>query len=205
MINRIGKSKGRIALVVGVFLVLPWIGWNTLPKFTPSTDSANRPADSHTISQPLAANELAASSVERGQGLFMGKLHFENDGPPCMGCHNVGSNGILGGGAMGPDLTDVSTRRNQPELAAILSNSAAAKAPVMKPIYVEHPLTAEEQADLLAFINASVGQPETNREWWVIGISLAGFLAAVVLIELVYHRRLHGVRKPMVRQAYSRK
>jgi hypothetical protein len=122
-----------------------------------------------------------------------------------MGCHNIGSNGILGGGALGPDLTNVSTKRSQSELMAILANLDPAKAPVMQPIYAAHPLTVEEQADLLAFMNASVGQPETKREWLVIGISLVGFLAVVVLIELVYHRRLRGVRKPMVRQANSKK
>jgi mono/diheme cytochrome c family protein len=150
----------------------------------------------------LQANPLPASSVGdagRGRKLFMGNLHFQNGGPPCMGCHNVGSNGILGGGALGPDLTNVAARRSQSELAEILASPVS----VAKPIYSEHPLTAEEQADLLAFLNASVGQPETNREWLVIGISLIGFLAAVGLIELVYHRRLRGVRKPMLRKTYA--
>lgn len=40
----------------------------------------------------------------------MGYTHFEHEGPPCMGCHSVGENGLLGGGAMGPDLTNVSNR-----------------------------------------------------------------------------------------------
>jgi hypothetical protein len=131
----------------------------------------------------------------------MGNLRFQNGGPPCMGCHNIGENGLLGGGAMGPDLTNVSTRRSQSELAAILSNSEAAKAPIMQPIYAEHSLTAEEQADLLTFIDASAGQPETNREGLVIGISLAGFVAAVVLLGFVYRGRLRGVRRPLVKKA----
>ncbi len=135
----------------------------------------------------------------------MGSLHFEKGGPPCMGCHNVGSNGLLGGGALGPDLTNISTERSQSELQSILSNAETADIPVMRPIFDEHPLTVEEQADLLAFINASVGQPEVDREWWVIGISLAGFVGAIVLIELIFHRRLRGVRKPMLRQANAKK
>lgn len=118
-----------------------------------------------------------------------------------MGCHSVGSNGLLGGGALGPDLTNVTTRRSPAELTAILSNWGTISMPVMDPIYYEHPLSSKEQSDLLAFLRASAGQPETNREGWVIGISLAGFLAAVGMIELVYHRRLRGVRKPLIRKA----
>ena len=131
----------------------------------------------------------------------MGNVHFQNDGPPCMGCHNVASNGLLGGGAMGPDLTNVSTQRSQEEIASILSNSGPTISPVMQPIFAEHPLTASEQADLIAFLNSSVGQPESNREIIVIGISLAGFAAAVVLLGIVYRGRLRGVRKPLLKKA----
>ena len=131
----------------------------------------------------------------------MGYTHLENGGPPCMGCHNIGSNGVLGGGAMGPDLTGVSTRRSPSELGETLTNPG----PVMAPIFSEHPLTAEEQADLIAFMEVSAGQPETNREWLVIAISLAGFLAAVGLIQFLYRKRLRGVRKPLVKKARSQK
>ncbi len=75
----------------------------------------------------------------------------------------------------------------------------------MKPIYAEHLLTESEQADLIAFLEASAGQPETNRELLVIGISLIGFFAAIGLIALVYRRRLRGVRKPLVNKANSEK
>jgi hypothetical protein len=115
-----------------------------------------------------------------------------------MGCHSVGENGILGGGAMGPNLTNVSNKRSQDELASILSNSGPAISPVMEPIFTEHPLTKSEQADLISFLNASIGQPETDKEWLVIGISLIGFLAAVLVLGFVYRGRLRGVRKALV-------
>lgn len=133
----------------------------------------------------------------------MGNAHFQNDGPPCMGCHNVGSNGLLGGGAMGPDLTNVSIRLSQEEIASILSNSGQTISPVMQPIFTEHPLSEIEQADLIAFLNASVGQPESNREIIVIGISVAGFAAAVLLLGFVYRGRLRGIRKPLLKKALT--
>ena len=131
----------------------------------------------------------------------MGYVHFQNDGPPCMGCHNVGDYGILGGGAMGPDLTNVSSKRSPDEIASILSNSGTTISPVMQPIFTTHPLTESEQADLIAFLNASVGQPQSNREVLVIGISLAGFVAAVLLLGFVYRGRLRGVRRPLLKKA----
>jgi mono/diheme cytochrome c family protein len=47
----------------------------------------------------------AAGDPERGESLFRGDIHFANEGPPCMGCHNIGSYGNMGGGMLGPDLT----------------------------------------------------------------------------------------------------
>jgi mono/diheme cytochrome c family protein len=148
-----------------------------------------------------AEQAAPAGDVERGRALFMGYRHFQNDGPACMGCHSVGNNGLLGGGALGPDLTDVTTRRNPLELAATLGSSPKTLSPVMQPIYAEEPLTAAEQADLIAFFTTSVGQQESNYELVLLAISTAGFLAIVVFIQFVYRKRLRGVRRPLVDKA----
>ncbi len=119
-----------------------------------------------------------------------------------MGCHNIGSNGALGGGVLGPDLTNASTKYSDADLAAALADIPW---PTMQPIFFEHPLTVEEQADLGAFIQAAAGQPETNKEVLVIAISLTGFIAAAVFFGIVYRRRLRGVRKPLVERIRSGK
>jgi hypothetical protein len=148
-------------------------------------------------------NMSQPGNAESGQALFMGKSHFEHEGPPCMGCHSVGENGILGGGAMGPNLTNVSTRRSQTEILGVLSNTGQVTSSVMKPIYTDAPLTAQEQADLLAFLQASAGQPETNREGWVIGISLIGAAFGAAVIGVIYRNRLRSVRRALVKRALS--
>lgn len=135
----------------------------------------------------------------------MGYAHFQNSGPPCMGCHSVGQNGLLGGGAMGPNLTNVSTRRSDVEILGILSNKGKIISPVMQPIYEDFPLTIQEQADLLAFVKSSDGQPESDKELLVISISLAGFVAAVVVLGFIYRGRLRGVRKALVRKARAKR
>ncbi len=146
------------------------------------------------------AVNLPPGDAARGKALFMGIVHFHNDGPPCMGCHNFGSNGILGGGALGPDLTRVATKYNEASLAAALANIPF---PNMKPIFTRHPLTAEEQADLRAFLLAKTSSQATNKEMWVIGISLVGLVGAALLVGLLYRRRLQPVRRTLVERVRS--
>lgn len=183
MISRYGKLKRILPLFI-VFLVFLLSGCG--------------PASEAKAADLVSPRAIAAGNVDNGRDLFMGYTHFENDGPPCMGCHSVGENGLLGGGAMGPDLTNVFSQRSQPEILAVLSNTGRKTSPVMRPIYTDHPLTWEEQVDLIAFLETSVGQPESDKELLVIGISVAGFVAAVMLLGFVYRGRLRGVRRALV-------
>lgn len=205
MTNRNGIFTARIFPLFVLFLILPLLGWNTLPKLTTRGLTETREPSRTAAQRSIPAPVSAAGDAIGGGDLFMGKLHFTNGGPPCMGCHNVGSNGLLGGGAMGPDLTDVSARRTRAEILGILSNTGPIPSPVMQPIFTESPLTTEEQAALLAFLEASVGQPATNKEIIVLGISLAGFVAAVAFLGFVYRGRLRGVRRPLLKRALAEK
>ena len=191
MTNSSSEFKERMSIIFIVFLTVLLVGCG--------------PATEVKIAQPASVAAIAAGNVDNGRDLFMGYAHFENDGPPCMGCHSVGENGLLGGGAMGPNLTNVSTKRSQDELVSILSNSGTVISPVMQPIFTEHPLTENEQADLITFMKSSVGQPESDKELLVIGISLAGFVGAVMLLGFVYRGRLQGVRKALVERGKSGK
>lgn len=150
---------------------------------------------------PPGAN-MAAGDPERGEDLFMGDIHFANEGPPCMGCHNIGSYGILGGGTLGPDLTGTWAKYGESGLASVLANIAF---PTMKPIYDDHPLTADEQADLYAFFKIAANQPQTNKEIWVIGLSLAGFLSVLLLFGFVWRGGLKSVGSRLSKQARTEK
>jgi mono/diheme cytochrome c family protein len=205
MINRISRFRMQPVFLLIVLLALTMLSWNALPKSVHSSIPIDKPVAANTRLQSAASQNSPAGNAESGQELFMGYAHFQNAGPPCMGCHSVGQNGLLGGGAMGPDLTNVSTRRSDMEILGILSNSGETISPVMQPIYEDFPLTAQEQADLLAFVKSSVGQPESDKELLVLGISLAGFVAAVVVLGFIYRGRLRGVRKALVRKAQAKK
>ena len=136
----------------------------------------------------------AAGEPGRGEALFAGTVDLQNGGTPCLGCHSAGHTGLLGGGVVGPDLTQVAARYGTGLQAAL----AAVPWPTMSPIFARHPLTPQEQADLLAFFQASAAQQPTNRGWAVLALSLAGFAGALVAIGFVWRRRLRGVRRQMV-------
>ncbi|HRQ21806.1 MAG TPA: c-type cytochrome, partial [Anaerolineales bacterium] len=148
-----------------------------------------------------SAEMIANGDVENGRKLFMGYVHLEHEGPPCMGCHNVGENGLLGGGALGPDLTNITTEWSDDEIIGLMSNTGPLISPVMQPIYAVDPLTAQEQADLLAFMKVSVGEPEADRELLVLGVSILLTIGAVIVLGFVYRNRLRSVRRALVTKA----
>lgn len=187
MINRSGKLKEQIPLLSIVFLLFLLVGCGAAPEAE--------------TAQPASAEAIANGDVENGRKLFMGYAHFEHEGPPCMGCHSVGDNGFLGGGALGPNLTNISTERSDEEIIGVLSNTGSVISPVMKPIYETDPLTAQEQADLLAFMKSSAGKPEADRELLVFGISILGTIGAAIVLGFIYRNRLRSVRRALVNKA----
>jgi len=187
MMNRSRKFKERIYLLVIASFTILLFGCGAAPK--------------EISTQPPSAEMIANGDMENGRKLFMGYVHLEHEGPPCMGCHSVGDNGFLGGGALGPNLTNISAERSDEEIIGVLSNTGTVISPVMKPIYETDPLTAQEQADLLAFMKASVGEPETDRELLVFGISIIGTICAAIVFGFIYRNRLRSVRRALVNKA----
>ena len=187
MLNKSDQKKTLMYLLLMILLLSLLVGCSS--------------ALATQTAEPVSAEMIANANVENGRKLFMGYAHFEHEGPPCMGCHSVGENGLLGGGALGPDLTNVSAQRSDIEILGILSNTGTVTSPVMQPIYITDPLTAEEQADLLAFMKASVGEPETDRELLVLGISIIGTIGAAIVFGFIYRNRLRSVRRALVNKA----
>ncbi len=108
-----------------------------------STSQANDPAQ-----QVMAMT----GSVERGRLLFSGGTGMQNGGTPCMACHSVSGVSWLGGGALGPDLTQVYSRLGRTGLASALGSLPF---PTMQGVFAGKPLALAEQADLLAFFEKS--------------------------------------------------
>jgi cytochrome c2 len=135
-----------------------------------------------------------------GRELFVGGAKFHNGGPPCMSCHSISGIGALGGGTLGPDLTDA--YRKYGGDAGLASFLTSVPTPTMNAVWSRQPLTPQEIADLTGFIKeASVAQ----RPLSAIGrLALLGLLALIVIIAIgafYWRKRLRGVRIPLVQRA----
>ena len=146
---------------------------------------------------PQAAN-APKGNPEIGKDLFTGVVRFANGGPPCMACHSVSGIGALGGGQLGPDLTEVVKRYGG--ASAVDAFIAGTPTPTMKAVWGQRPLTAEDRANVVSFLGqAEVAQRPAEAIW-----ELAGLAALGVVIMLVFaawnwsHRLRFGVRGPMV-------
>lgn len=196
MLKRFSRSKKVRALLIaaGSYGIL------TLLLF-----SQTLPAQSALVSRlAVQAPELPTGDPENGQALFLGKTPLENDGPPCMSCHNVSGVGLLGGGSVGPDLTDLAAWYTEAELASDLADIPF---PTMKPSYSAHPLTPAERADLSAFLLVPRQSQQNNvNALVVLGVGLLGCVAAAGFFGFIYRWRLRSVRKALVAQTlFSRR
>jgi mono/diheme cytochrome c family protein len=167
--------------------------------------------------QTQAAPQAPAQAGDpvAGWRVFTGNASLAGGGPACIGCHSVNGLGGLGGGALGPDLTHAAQRYPGPGLAAVLGNIAF---PTMIGPFANRPLTAQEQADLVAYLAAAdQGNPVapaavaaapgaiTRDTGLVLAAGLAGAFALTLLLAVFWPRqrqsvsaRLRGARKPAV-------
>ncbi len=164
-----------------------------------SVDSANVPVPAAAPPAPLPAGD-----AERGKALFLGTTRPANGGPACMVCHSVVGIGALGGGALGPDLTEVFSRYGgQAGLSAFLANPSTV---TMNAVWASRPLTDQERADLVAFFESATRPARPPSTLLTLaGLSSAGAVLMIAAAQVWWRRRLMGVRRPMLARAGARK
>jgi len=155
------------------------------------------PGQAGTTAQAASAPAVQGNP-EAGKDLFTGVVRFANGGPPCMACHSVGGIGALGGGQLGPDLTEVVKRYGG--AAAVDAFVAGTPTPTMRAVWSQHPLTTQERADVVSFIGqAEVSQRPAEAIWQLTGVAVLGVVILLVIAALRWQNRLRfGVRRPMV-------
>lgn len=144
------------------------------------------------------APALPAGDPVLGRNLFTGITRMQNGGPPCMACHNVAGIGALGGGALGPNLDPAYQKYGASGLASIL---ASPPFPTMLPIFSSHPLTLNEQANILAFLQQApaTARPAPEIEQ-LAGLAIAGTLILLGIAQVTWRHRLRAVRRPMLQR-----
>lgn len=115
---------------------------------------------------------------KRGKEYFNGIRPFQNGGSPCMACHTIPGIGGLGGGALGPELTQAYAKFGEDGLTSVL---ASLPFPTMAPIFGNRPLTPKEQADLKSFLRQA-NAAERPLETLGLLAALAGAGAVALLV-----------------------
>lgn len=159
-------------------------------------------AEESTAPQPAAAPAitLPPGDPAAGRALFTGAGPPFWGGAACISCHSVSGVGTLGGGSLGPDLTNVHTRYGEAGLASALQTLPF---PTMQGIFGDRPLTEQEAANLYAYfvqIDQTEPQPLDLTALFV-AIGLWASLVLGFLAHLTWRRRLTEVRRPMLKRA----
>ncbi len=146
------------------------------------------------------AVKFPAGDAEAGRELFVGNKRLQNGGPPCMSCHSISGIGALGGGTLGPDLTNVFTTLGGE--AGTESFLSSVPTPTMSAVWSKHPLTPQEIANLVAFIKeGEVAQRSPGILAQLIVLAIIAALILVIIFATYWRRRLRGVRIPLVARA----
>lgn len=136
--------------------------------------------------QPAPAPPPApVGDAVHGAQLFTGGARLQAGGTPCIACHSVEGTAFLGGGALGPDLTQVYTRYGgDPGLSAAL---AGLPFPTMQSIFNSRPLTPVEQADLLAFFAAAdQGRTPRTQAYLLASLGVGAGLVGALFIGMTF-------------------
>jgi len=148
----------------------------------------------------ISGRAFTADDVSLGKQLFLGEQPLANGGPACVSCHTLGTISGLGGGRLGPDLTNVFDRLGgRSGLRAWLSTPPT---PTMQSIFGKRALEPEEMLPLLAVIDdANSRSQPANRSSLVrfFAFGFGGMLAGLVLLQIAWRGRIRSVRRSIVR------
>ena len=137
------------------------------------------------------AQTLPEGSAAAGKLLFSGLRGFQKRGAQCFACHSVASIAPPDGGSLGPDLTGALGKYGGAKgLARVL---AGMPFPTMAPVYRDHALTPQEQADLAAYLGVAGGAP-ASMTLFVAALALWGLSGLYVILHAVWGGRLGRVR-----------
>jgi len=154
----------------------------------------------------LSDRPFTAEDVRRGREIFLGIRRLGNGGPACVSCHSVKGIGVLAGGGLAPELSQVFERLNgRKGLATWLSAPATV---TMQAVFAPRPLDLDQEIlPLLAYF-AAIAQdpPESSQASTLIFVllGLAGSAAVLMIFDVLWRNRFRGVRKELVAESAER-
>jgi len=134
------------------------------------------------ISEDSLAIIYSIEHMPAGRALFYGHTRFANNAPPCISCHNINDQSVLGGGKMALDLTGSYAKLGAPGIAAIIKNPPF---PVMKRAMLNHEINEDESQALISLFKADGEQPYPAGKRGLIFFGL-GLVCALILLGHIY-------------------
>ena len=149
--------------------------------FLESSSAASQSTPTAGASQPTLTAPAVVGNAAAGQRYFTGETSLANGGTACIACHSISGSGVLDGGTLGPDLTQVLTRYGEPGLTAAISDI---NFPTMIGIFGAKPLTSQEVSDLVAYFTETNVQPASVGTKTGLYLGIAGGLAMILFAVL---------------------
>lgn len=147
----------------------------------------------------LAQAQTLTGPAAQGRELFTGHTRFQNGGPACIICHATSGIGFPNGGTLGPNLSGLYNKLGPAGAKAVFETLYF---PAMVPIYSRHPLTTNEQGDLLSFFKATANLPRPpDPTGKILIVAIIGAVIFLLLTAFFWRKRVLGVRETMVRTA----
>lgn len=147
----------------------------------------------------ISERPLTPQDIERGRDLFVGRTALTGGAPACLSCHTTSGASGLGGGRLGPDLTDAYARlEGRKALGAWLS---APPSPTMQPVFRDQKLDGEEVLALIAYLKdeAERAREHSGMSPVLFIVSSVGLCALVlVAFDFAWRQRYRAVRRPLV-------
>ncbi|MCC7476675.1 MAG: c-type cytochrome [Pirellulales bacterium] len=135
----------------------------------------------------------------KGRAIYLGTQRLGAGGTACISCHSMCDVPALGGGLLGPDLTNVYERlKGRAPLSAWL---VAPGTETMQPIFKNHPLSSEEINSLVAYFESTTAQPPADSSGGQVTFLLSGLAGAVFgvfFLDSLWRRRFYSVRRTLV-------
>lgn len=103
--------------------------------------------------------QYTAENISGGRDLFNGYARFINGASPCISCHNINDQSIMGGGKLAIDLTGAYLKLGPAGIKAILSNPPF---PAMKIAMLNHGLTKDEIHEVISLLKSVANPNEPN-------------------------------------------
>jgi mono/diheme cytochrome c family protein len=124
-------------------------------------------------------------NTTKGRSLFYGYISFDNGASPCISCHNINDQSILGGGKLARDLTGAYIKLGSVGIKAILTDPPF---PAMKTAMMNHNLS-ENEIQALTSLLKSVGDQKYSykiRDSAGLFLFSLGFVFALLLLAVIY-------------------